>query len=240
MEAMGINVEIEPETVAASICTAGIGLFNGMSARVHPGGLGRILSQIRFGTTFNIAASLANPARPKAALRGVYADSLIDPVAQVMKEIGYQRAMIVHGSIDGITAGMDEFSVCGTTRVKRISADSDSSFDVSPEEVGLPRRTAGEIAATGSLAEESRRFLAVVAGTGRYPGCEDFVALNAGAILWMEGVSPTLSAGVVDARCTLTSGGALEKLRQWSECQADDARSGIMRLQQLEREILHG
>ena len=60
-------------TVERSIDLAGIGIFNGMSPAVHPGGLGRILSQIRFGSTLNIAASLANPVRPTHGVRGVYA-----------------------------------------------------------------------------------------------------------------------------------------------------------------------
>jgi anthranilate phosphoribosyltransferase len=238
MEAMGINVEIDPSATADSVRSIGIGLFNGMSPLVHPGGLGRILSQIRFGTTFNIAASLASPARPKVAMRGVYAQALIDPVAQVMRKIGYRRALVVHGSIDGMDAGMDELSVCGTTNVQRIDGDADSIFTLTPEEAGLPRRSAGEIAATGSLEQESRRFLSVVAGTRRFKGCEDFVALNAGAILWMEGVSHTLSAGVADARHTLASGGALNKLRQWTACQADDTCGGLLRLQRLEQEVL--
>lgn len=238
MEAMGINVEIDPSASADSVRNVGIGLFNGMSSLVHPGGLGRILSQIRFGTTFNIAASLASPARPKVAMRGVYARPLIEPVGQVMRKIGYRRALVVHGRIEGMTVGVDELSVCGATSIHRIDGDAESSFDLSPQEAGLTKRSAPEIAATGSLAEESRRFLSVVAGNGRFEGCEDFVSLNAGALLWMEGVSPTISAGVVDARHTLVSGGALDKLRQWASYQSGDTHKGIERLQQLEREVL--
>jgi len=80
LEALGLDVDCDIRIIENSICQEGIGLFNGMSAKVHPGGLGRILSQIRFGTTLNIAASLANPARPTHGLRGVYAESLVAPV----------------------------------------------------------------------------------------------------------------------------------------------------------------
>jgi anthranilate phosphoribosyltransferase len=237
MEAMGINVECPPELVARSIATSGIGLFNGMSSGVHPGGLGRILSQIRFGTTFNIAASLANPARPRRAMRGIYSRSLLEPVSEVMKQIGFQRALVVHGTVDNRGAGIDELSVCGPSSVCHLDAENKQSFDIVPEEVGLPRYPAAEIGATASLEQEALRFFAVVSGSGMFKGCEDFTALNAGAILWMEGVSPSLSAGVADARHTLASGGALDKLRSWCVTQGHDDGSGVRRLSLLEKQV---
>ena len=100
LEAVGVDVDCEAATVERSIDVAGIGIFNGMSPAVHPGGLGRILSQIRFGSTLNIAASLANPVRPTHAVRGVYSDGMLGPVGDVMMEIGYEHALVVHGYDD--------------------------------------------------------------------------------------------------------------------------------------------
>ena len=219
MEAMGINVECPPGLVAHSINTAGIGLFNGMSPQIHPGSLGRILSQIRFGTTFNIAASLANPARPKHAMRGVYSSALLEPVLQVMRRLGYRRAIVVHGKIANSEEGIDELSVCGTSSVYHFDSEQESRFEIEPEDVGVSRCDASCIAATGSLERETERFLSVVSGSGAYSECEDFVALNAGAVLWMCGVSSTISAGVADARYALKQGAALERLRLWSQVQ---------------------
>ena len=238
MEAMGINVECPPELVAHSITTAGIGLFNGMSSRVHPGGLGRILSQIRFGTTFNIAASLANPARPRRAMRGIYSRLLLEPVSRVMKEIGFQRALVVHGCVDAHGTGIDELSVCGTSSVCSMDAEMTHRFEIAPEDVGIPRYSAAEIAAAASLEEEASRFLSVVSGSGQFRGCEDFAALNAGAILWMERVSPSLSAGVSDARHALATGAALDKLRSWCGFQCHDDGSGLKRLSLLEKKVM--
>jgi anthranilate phosphoribosyltransferase len=113
LEAIGIDVECEVQTVENSIERAGIGLFNGMSPKVHPQSLARILSQIRFGSTLNIAASLASPCRPTHALRGVYSKGIISHVSDVMKEIGYQRAIVVHGLDATNENGMDEFSTIG-------------------------------------------------------------------------------------------------------------------------------
>lgn len=238
MEAMGINVECPPAVVAQSIKDTGIGLFNGMSPHVHPGGLGRILSQIRFGTVFNIAASLANPARPRRALRGVYSRNLLEPVSRIMKEIGFQRAFVVHGCVDDRGTGIDELSVCGTSSICRMEGEITHCFDIVPEEVGIPASAAAEIAAAASLEQEALRFLSVVSGTGHYRGCEDFVALNAGAILWMEGVAPSLAAGAADARHALASGAALDKLRAWCRSQCHDDGSGLKRLALLERKVL--
>jgi anthranilate phosphoribosyltransferase len=238
MEAMGINVECPPAVVAHSINTAGIGLFNGMSSQVHPGGLGRILSQIRFGTTFNIAASLANPARPRRAMRGIYSRMLLEPVSQIMKQIGFQRALVVHGCVDAHGTGIDELSVCGTSSICHIDAEMKHCFEIVPEDVGIAKYSASEIAATASLEQEALRFLSVVSGSGKFRGCEDFVALNAGAILWMEGVSPSLSAGVFDARHTLATGAALDKLRSWCSSQGHNDGSGLKRLSLLEKKVL--
>lgn len=240
MEAMGINVECPPETVARSIKASGIGLFNGMSPRVHPGGLGRILSQIRFGTTFNIAASLANPARPRRALRGVYSRELLGPVSEVMKGIGFQRALVVHGRVEGRGTGVDELSVCGASSICQLDAGGTQRFEILPEEVGIPRHSAAEIAAMESREREELRFLSVVSGKGIFRGCEDFTALNAGAILWMEGVSPSLADGVSEARHTLASGAALDKLRSWCLTQGHGDGSGVKRLAALERRALDG
>ncbi len=105
LESVGLDVECDVETVVRSIRREGIGLFNGTSAKVHPGGLGRILSQIRFGTTLNIAASLASPVMPSHGLRGVYSHALIDSVGEIMTAIGYERGMVVHGRADGHERG---------------------------------------------------------------------------------------------------------------------------------------
>jgi anthranilate phosphoribosyltransferase len=222
MEAMGINIECSPDLVAHSINSAGIGLFNGMSPQIHPGSLGRILSQIRFGTTFNIAASLAHPARPKHALRGVYSKNLLEPVSQVMKQIGYRRALVVHGQIADTDRGIDELSVCGTSSVCHFDSEQENRFEIEPEDVGISRCDASCIAAIGSLERETERFLSVVSGSGVYPECEKFVALNAGAVLWMEGVSSTISAGVTDALYALKQGAALERLQLWSSVQCTE------------------
>ena len=89
LESIGIDVECNVDVVEKSIQNTGIGLFNGMSSKIHLKALFRIVSQIRFGSTLNVAASLASPLKATHALRGVYSEAIIPHVSKVMQEIGY-------------------------------------------------------------------------------------------------------------------------------------------------------
>jgi len=218
MEAMGINVECEIETVAKSIRECGIGLFNGMSGHIHPGALGRILSQIRFGSTLNIAASLANPCKPTIGLRGVGNEKLLLPSAQVMARIGYRRGMVVHGYDAASGDGMDEISLCGETRVVEFTGETCTEYTLTPEDAGLARVAMEEIATTNDLQSETARFKKVLAGDGP-TACIDFTCLNAGAILYIAGISDSIKDGVAKSRAAIVNGAAFAKLEEWKRVQ---------------------
>lgn len=229
LEFIGIDVECEVETVARSIRNVGIGLFNGMSAKVHPQSLGRILSQIRFGSTLNIAASLASPCRPTHALRGVYSKEILPKVVKVMQEIGYQRAMVVHGYGASKEKGMDELSNIGESVIHEFYPDgTENTFSLAPEDVGLKRAKYSAIAATGDLKKEAVRFMNVISGAG-YPECIDLTCLNAGAILYLVGMAGDIRAGIEASRDIIESGRALTKLSEWVSTQADPAGKGMNR-----------
>ena len=236
LESIGIDVECEVATVEKSIREAGIGIFNGMSAKVHPRSLARILSRIRFGSTLNIAASLASPCRPTHALRGVYAEDVIPKAAAVMKEIGYQRAMVVHGFDHDQQKGMDELSTIGQSVVCEIHPDgSEDAFVLAPEDVGIRRANYGEVATTGDVHQEALRFLNVIAGTD-HAACIDLTCLNAGAILYLVGATADIRAGIDASREIIHSGRAMQKLTDWVSVQADGDRTGIRRFTRLARE----
>ncbi|PKN18084.1 MAG: anthranilate phosphoribosyltransferase [Deltaproteobacteria bacterium HGW-Deltaproteobacteria-6] len=218
LEAVGIDVECDISTVEKSIRETGIGLFNGTSPRVHPGGLGRILSQIRFGSTLNIAASLAHPAKPSLALRGVYAESVMEKVAQVMQLIGYERGMVVHGRNGKPGAGMDEISPSGDTLVIEFSGSRVKRYTIQPGDAGIKKCALEDILATGSIRTEARRFVEVVSGRSHQP-CIDFTCLNAGAILYVAGKAADLKNGVEMSRETIMTGRALSKLKEWRAVQ---------------------
>jgi anthranilate phosphoribosyltransferase len=228
LEAVGVDVECEVPLVEQSIREAGIGLFNGMSPQVHPRALGRILSQIRFGSTLNVAASLANPARPSHGLRGVYSASLLPLAARVMQEIGYERGMVVHGTDAATGLGMDEISPCGVTQVVEFGPDGTREYSLTPEDLGVQRVESREIAATGDLGFEAVRFARVLAGDN-HEACATFTCLNAGAILYVAGEVCCLSDGVQAARAAIDEGRSLAKMQQWLTVQTADAEAGLRR-----------
>ncbi len=229
LEALGINVSCSVEQVRRSISQAGIGIFNGMSPQVHPNALFRILSHIRFGSTLNIAASLASPCRPTHGLRGVYAEPVMGKVVEIMQAIGYQRAMVVHGYDSDGQKGMDEISTIGPTVVQEFFPDGRrTSYRLEPEDLGLKRSNYPAVAAQRDLRQEALRFLQVISGT-RHPECIDLVCANAGAILYLAGQASDLPSGVSAGRELILGGLALKKMCRWITAQDDDQKKGLQR-----------
>ena len=229
-EALGVAVECPAEVVTRSIERAGIGLFNGMSPHVHPRALYRILSQVRFGSTLNIAASLANPAMPRHALRGVYSSRMVGPAAEVMREVGYERALVVFGRNGSGDEGMDEWSVLAETEVAEISPDGRiQRYVVAPEDLGVPRADYEPLEPAANVHAEAARFVAVLSGNDNGPRT-DAVCLNAGPILWLMGKAKDLRAGAEQARDILADGRARAKLEEWVVTQTTDAKASEAKL----------
>ncbi|MCX5854592.1 MAG: anthranilate phosphoribosyltransferase [Deltaproteobacteria bacterium] len=232
LEAVGIDVECDVSIVENSLRQAGIGLFNGMSPKVHPGALGRILSQIRFGSTLNIAASLANPCRPTYGLRGVYTEKLVRKAALVMQSIGYEKGMVVYGKDAKSGYGMDELSLSGGTVVHEFTRNGCNEYTLLPEDAGLKQTPFEEMAAIGDPATEAVRFIQVLSGK-KHKACIDFTCLNAGAILYTAGKCDSIRKGVEMGRASIESNHAIEKLRQWTACQDSSGGKGLQRFESL-------
>ena len=225
-EALGVDVECSVETVKKSIEECGLGLFNGTSAEVHPIGLGRILSQIRFGTTLNIAASLANPALPKLAVRGVGAPEQIEPTLKVMKQIGYKKGLVFHGFNRDRSAGMDELSTLGVSKVGFFQENRRTEyFETTPEDAGLLTGDYDEIKPDEEKGTEALKAVYLLAGKGG-KSRTDIVSLNAGAVLWMADKVSNLKEGVEAARQIINKGDALKKLMAWVKAQNRKPESG--------------
>lgn len=232
-EALGVDVECEAGIVARSIETTGLGLFNGMSPHIHPMALGRILSQIYFGSTLNIAASLANPAMPAIGVRGVYSKEMIRPVADVMQEIGYSSAIVLHGSIDRSDKGMDEASVCGTTHCARITKKSEiDTFTIDPEKLGLALKDPAELSPEKDIATESKRFAALL-NNRENSARKDAALLNAGLIFLAAEKAVDIEDGIQKAAELLEAGTAFETLENWVKTQNTDPEKGLATLHSL-------
>ena len=237
-EALGVDVECPADLVAQSIETSGLGLFNGMSPMIHPNALGRILSQIFFGSTLNIAASLANPALPAIGVRGVYAPEMIMPVAQVMKEIGYHSAIVLHGAVGDSGLGMDEASVCGTTQCARIHTDPDTGvrsideFIFDPTSLGLDCTSGNDLRPEGDKQAEALRFTRLITNKESGPR-KEAVMLNAGLIFLAAGKVDALEEGIQKAAVILENGKAFETLERWVSAQNRDPEKGLATLHAL-------
>ena len=232
-EALGVDVECTADIVAQSIESTGLGLFNGMSPHIHPMALGRILSQIYFGSTLNIAASLANPALPAIGVRGVYSRQMIQPVAQVMQEIGYTSAIVLPGAINNSDKGMDEASVCGITHCARILGDTDiEEFIIDPKKLGLSVQDPYELSPEKDIAAESKRFAALLSNKEQ-SARKDAALLNAGLIFFASQKADTVEQGIELAAGILESGKAFETLQAWVKAQNTDPEKGLATLHRL-------
>lgn len=229
LEALGIDVEGPPALVKHSIETVGIGIFNGMSPHIHQS-LGRILSQISFGTVLNIAASLANPALPRYAVRGVYHRSLLKPVAQVMGQIGYRKALVVHGLDASGERGMDEASTLGETLVAELHPDGFiHEYSFAPEEYGIGRANPEDIAPYADRNREVLQFLRILDGSDDGPRT-DVACLNAALVIYVSKPDHSIAAGLETAREMIRSGMALQKLKDWVSSQNRDPEHGLKQL----------
>lgn len=237
-EALGVDVECPADTVRRSIESAGIGLFNGMSAEIHPKALFRILSRMQFGSILNIAASLANPANPTFGVRGVYAPEMVLPVAETMRAIGYRRAMIFHGQSGNGVGGIDELSPVSDSVVAELTEKGEiHTYTLHPRSVGLNGSIRlGDIAGSGDLREEALRMLRILTGRDKASRYHT-VCLNAAPIFMVAGLAEDLAAGMETAREMIDSGRALDKLRQWVSTQNRDPQNGTHQLESLLAEL---
>jgi len=227
LEALGVDMNCSVETVVKSVNNVGIGLFNGMSERVHPNALFRILKHMRFGSTLNIAASLSGPCLPTHGLRGVYSESIIPKVAHIMQSIGYEKGMVVHGFDSNKEKGMDELSTLGESIICEFdNKSSPKTYSLVPEDLGLKRTTYDKIAAYANLKDEAIRFLKVLSGK-EHEECIDISCLNAGAILYLISDCDTLQKGVIKARDLIDSKKAIKTLLNWVKSQADPGHDGL-------------
>lgn len=231
-EALGIGVEMDVPEVIRSFEKCGIGLFNGMSATVHPQALSRILAKTNFATVLNIAASLAGPVRPSFGVRGVYDPSLLKQAAGIMKQIGYRRAVLVHGYADSEkSAGMDEASVCGLSELALLHEDGSICKDVLDPSGFLKEIYRKEdLAPCGTLEEEVRAFVKIFAKkpsgvTDR--ARRDSVALNTTLILKTAGVCASYQDGYEATLEAIEDGRAYNKLKEWIASQSHNPQSAL-------------
>ncbi len=204
---LGVNIDIAPQKISDCIRKAGIGF---MFAPLHHAAMkhvGPTRMELGTRTIFNLLGPLSNPAGVKRQMVGVFAKKWLGPVAHSLKELGSEKAWIVHGS-----DGMDEITTTGPTHVCELKDGSVNTFDISPEDAGLPTARAEDLKG-GLPAENARALREVLAGARN--AYRDIVLFNSAASLMVADKARDLKEGVEMAAASIddgTSADTLEKL----------------------------
>ncbi len=206
LTALGVEVELPPEAVAACILECDIGFLFAPSHHAAMRHVAPVRKDLGLRTLFNLLGPLANPAGARRQLLGVYAPQLVLVMARTLVELGCDRAFVVHG--DG---GLDEISTSGPTRIAEVRDGQVREFELSPEEVGLVRAPLAELRG-GDPAQNAALLLGVL--RGEPGGKRTAVVINAGAALAAAGVCESIGDGVELARRAIDSGAALARLEQ--------------------------
>ncbi len=206
LEALGVNIEQSPEQCVTLLKEVGICFFFAQKYHASMKYVGAIRKELGFRTVFNILGPLTNPGRPKMQLLGVYDESLVAPLAQVLMNLGVERGMVVYGQ-----EKLDEISLSAPTTVCEFKDGWSKSYVIQPEQFGMERCRKEDLVG-GTPVENAAITRAVLGGV---PGPKrNAVLLNAGASLYLGGKADTMADGVRLAGDLIDSGKAMETLEK--------------------------
>ena len=205
LTALGVNIDADLAIVRECLWEIGIGFL--MAPRHHSATRHVAPTRVELGTRtiFNLLGPLSSPAKARRQLVGVFAPEWVQPMAEVLGRLGSERAWVVHG------AGLDELTTTGTTMVAALTDGKVETFDVVPEDFGLPRARLEDIKG-GEPQHNARLMEGLLAGAGG--PLRDVVLLNSGAALLVAGRVTTVEAGIELAAKSLDSGAAQRVLQQ--------------------------
>ena len=203
--ALGVNIGLTPDQVGACINQCGIGFM--FAPNFHPAMKFAIGPRRELGvrTIFNLLGPLTNPAGAKRQLMGVYSPDLVEPLANVLRLMGGEAALVVHG--DG---GLDELTTTGPNRVSELRGGTVTSYTLDPESLGFSRAATEDLIG-GDPATNAAITRGLLEGAIR-GSKRDVVLLNAGAAIVVGGKADDLPTGIALAVQSIDSGAALDKL----------------------------
>ena len=206
LEAAGVNLDLTPEQIATCINEVGVGF---MFAPAHHSAMrfaGPVRQEIGIRTMMNVLGPMTNPAGAKRQVIGVFSPEWQRRMAEVLKLLGSEHAMIVHSD------GLDEIRLDAPTHVVELKNGEISEYDISPEQFGIAMRN--DIAEL--CAESTESSLALVKQALQNPdsAAADIVSLNAGAAIYVAGIATSLANGVVMAQDAIAAGLANECLQE--------------------------
>jgi anthranilate phosphoribosyltransferase len=208
LEALGAEIKLGPGEVSRCIKEAGVGF---MFARTHHPAMRHVVpvrSELPFRTVFNLLGPLTNPAGARRQLVGVFSGGYVRLLAEALKELGAEKALVVHGS-----DGLDEITVTGPTLIAEVSDGEVTEYEISPGHFGLPRHNPDDL--LGGDAPLNARILRDVVSGEEEGATRDIIVLNAGAAVYVSGRATTIEEGVRLAGESIESGAAVEALKDF-------------------------
>lgn len=209
LEALGVNIHQNPKKCLKLLNEAGMCFFFAQEYHTSMKYVGAIRKELGFRTVFNILGPLTNPGTPTMQLLGVYDEYLVEPLAQVLLNLGIRRGMVVYGQDK-----LDEISMSAATTVCEIRDGWFRTFVLTPEEFGFERCSKEDLKG-GTPKENAEITLAILKGE-KGPK-RNAVLLNAGAALYIGEKADSIKAGIALAEELIDSGKALDTLQKLIE-----------------------
>ena len=209
LEALGVNIQQSPARCIELLQEVGMCFFFAQKYHSSMKYVGAIRKELGFRTVFNILGPLTNPGTPSMQLLGVYDEYLVEPLAQVLVDLGVKRGMVVYGQDK-----LDEISLSAPTTVCEINNGWDRTNVITPEDFGFTRCTKDEL--KGGTPEENAEITRAILRGEKGP-MRDAVLMNAGASLYIGGKAESMKEGVALAAEIIDSGKAMETLQKLIE-----------------------
>lgn len=204
LEALGVNIDQSPEKCAELLEKVGMCFFFAQKYHTSMKYVGAIRKELGIRTVFNILGPLTNPASPNMQLLGVYDESLVEPLARVLANLGVKKGMVVYG-----TDKLDEISASSPTLICEFDQGEYKTYTITPEDFGLTTCKKEDL--TGGTPEENAEITLSVLKGEKGPK-RNAVLLNAGAALYIGGKAESFAAGIELAGKLIDDGSALAKL----------------------------
>ena len=209
LEALGVNINQSPKRCVELLNKVGMCFFFAQQYHSSMKYVGAIRRELGFRTVFNILGPLTNPASPSMQLLGVYDAYLVEPLAQVLINLGVKRGMVVYG-----TDKLDEISLSSPTKICEIKDGWFKSYTIKPEDFGFERCAKDDL--KGGTPDDNARITRDIL-SGKKGHQRNAVLLNAGAALYIGGKADSMSDGVALAAELIDSGKALQTLEMLIE-----------------------
>ncbi|MCS5588751.1 MAG: anthranilate phosphoribosyltransferase [Candidatus Thioglobus sp.] len=207
LESAGVNLNLSPSLISECIAQIGVGF---MFAPAHHSAMKHAIGprkELAVRTIFNVLGPLTNPAKAPNQIMGVYDKNLVEPIANVLKGLGSRHVMVIHSD-----DGLDEFSIADKTYVAELKDGVVSTYSVHPEDFGL---TLGDLKDIRADNADASLALITEAFSGRNGTAKNIISLNAGAAIYVSGLTTSLQSGIDRANQVLSDGSSQKKLDEY-------------------------